>query len=47
MPDIGKISVIGTPSNSGLILEDITSLAEMHIFSMYHHQKTRPNNEIF
>jgi len=30
----GKKSVIGTPSNSGLILEDITSLAEMQIISI-------------
>jgi hypothetical protein len=31
----GKKSVIGTLSNSGLILEDITSLDEMQIISMY------------
>jgi len=31
----GKQSVIGTPSNLGLILEHITNLDEVRILSMY------------
>ena len=30
----GKISVVGTPSNLGLILEDITNMAEVQIVSI-------------
>jgi len=33
--DHGKQSVIGTPSNLGLILEHITNLDEVRILSMY------------
>jgi hypothetical protein len=46
IPDIGKVSVVGTPSNLGLILEDITSLAEMQIISMYHSWILNQDNEI-
>jgi len=35
IPGIGKISVVGTPSNLGLILEHITNMAEFRIFSIY------------
>ena len=34
--DFGKKSVVGTPSNLGLILEDITNIAEVQIVSINH-----------